>query len=156
MNVPEYVAEQTERVAESLCQFLASTREDRRTWRPTLDGAAPTRSVLEQISECVQVNHLIAAVLRGEQPSLPQGDLTFADADDARRKLTASAADLAAAIRTLTPEDMDRTFQHPRAAMLGKNIILAGLRNMAYHAGQTNLIQMLYGDSEFHVPSNWR
>ena len=24
-------------------------------------------------------------------------------------------------------------------------------RNMAYHAGQVNYVQMLYGDTEFHI-----
>ena len=40
--------------------------------------------------------------------------------------------------------------------MLGKNVILMPMRNMGYHIGQLNLIQMLYGDAEFHVPANWR
>ena len=40
--------------------------------------------------------------------------------------------------------------------MAGENVIVMCLRNMAYHAGQTNFIQILYGDTEFHVPPTWR
>jgi len=64
--------------------------------------------------------------------------------------------DLAGALRTLTDADLEKTFEHPRGTMLGKNLILMPMRNMGYHIGQLNFIQMLYGDTEFHVPKNWR
>ena len=114
--------------------------------------------MLEQVGECVVVNHAIAGVIRGE-PATPVGpgmEVAFADAKDAQEKLLASAQDLASAIRGMTDEDLARTYQHPRGQILGQNLILMCLRNMAYHAGQANLIQMLYGDAEFHVPPNWR
>ena len=66
------------------------------------------------------------------------------------------AEELAAAIRGLTEEDLERTYPHPRGPRLGANLILICYRNMAYHAGQINYIQTLYGDQEFHVPANWR
>jgi uncharacterized damage-inducible protein DinB len=78
------------------------------------------------------------------------------DGSDAQQRLMASAEELATAIRGMSEEDLDRIFLHPRAPMRGQNMIMICYRNMAYHAGQINFIQTLYGDQEFHLPPNWR
>lgn len=161
MQVPEYMATQTERMTDSLAHFIASTQADKLQWQPQVEGSAPTRSALEQVAECVLVNRVIAGVLRGEAPPPPpaadQGPaLVLETAAEAQEQLRASGAELAAAIRTMTVEDLERTYQHPRGQFLGANVIMMALRNMAYHSGQINLIQMLGGDPEFHVPPLWR
>jgi len=159
MHVPEYMAIQTERMTDSLAHFIASTQEDKLQWQPQTEGSAPTRSVLEQIAECVVVNRMIAAGLRGETPSPPSASgpaLVLANGTDAQEQVRSSGAELAAAIRTMTEEDLERMYQHPRGQFVGANLIMMPLRNMAYHAGQINLIQILAGDAEFHVPPQWR
>ena len=159
LTVPEYIARQTERMADSLAHFIATTPDDRLVWHPSIEGGAQTRSILEQVSECVVVNRTMAALLRGgtvpaANPDTPP--LRFANGQDAQEQLVASARELAAAIRGMSDADMTRTYEHPRGTMLGENVIMMCLRNMAYHAGQANLIQILYGDTEFHVPPTWR
>ena len=159
MHVPEYMAIQTERMTDSLAHFLATTHEDKLQWQPQTEGSAPTRSVLEQIAECVVVNRMIAAGLRGETPSPPSASgpaLILTNGTDAQEQVRTSGAELATAIRTMTEADLERMYQHPRGQFLGANLIMMPLRNMAYHAGQINLIQMLAGDPEFHVPPQWR
>ena len=159
MTVQEYMARQTERMGDSLAHFIASTPEDRLVWHPSLEGSAPTRSILEQVSECVLVNRMLAALLRGgkvEAPGPGSPAIKFANGQDAQEQLVASARELAAAIVRMSEADLTRTYEHPRGQMLGENVIMMCLRNMAYHAGQANFIQMLYGDSEFHVPPTWR
>jgi hypothetical protein len=159
MTVPEYMARQTERMADSLAHFIATTPEDRLVWHPSVEGAAPTRSILEQVSECVVVNRMIAALVRGgaaPQTSPDAPPIRFANGQDAQEQLVASARELAAAIRMMTDADLARVYNHPRAKMSGENVIMMCLRNMAYHAGQANFIQLLYGDTEFHVPPTWR
>ncbi|HZO92103.1 MAG TPA: DinB family protein [Chthonomonadaceae bacterium] len=159
MTIQDYVARQTERMAEALAHFVATTPDDRLVWHPAMEGSAPTRSILEQISECVTVNRLYAAMLRGEAVAWPTGgwpDIHFANGQDAQEQLVTSARQLAEAIRTLEDAALNREFQHPRAQIRGENLILMGYRNMAYHAGQANFIQTLYGDAEFHVPPTWR
>lgn len=159
MTVPEYIARQTERMADSLAHFIATTPEDRLVWHPSIEGGAPTRSILEQISECVVVNRAIAALLRGAAapPSGPNSPaIRFANGQDAQEQLVASARELAAAMRMMTDADLARVYDHPRGRMSGENVIIMCLRNMAYHAGQANFIQILYGDVDFHVPPTWR
>ena len=77
---------------------------------------------------------------------------------ETRRKLSCERArrGLAAAIRAMTEADLSRVYAHPRAQISGENLIVMCYRNMAYHVGQINLIQMLYGDAEFHLPPKWR
>ena len=159
MTVPEYIARQTERMADSFAHFIATTPDDRLVWHPHIEGAAPTRSILEQVSECVVVNRMMAALLRGGkvEPTNPNSPpIKFANGQDAQEQLVTSARELAAAIRMMPEADLARIYEHPRGKMSGENVIVMCLRNMAYHAGQTNLIQMLYGDAEFHVPPTWR
>ena len=52
-------------MADSFAHFIATTPDDRLVWHPHIEGAAPTRSILEQVSECVGVNRMMAALLRG-------------------------------------------------------------------------------------------
>ena len=159
MHVPEYMAIQIERTADSLAYFIGTTHEDKLQWQPQTEGSAPTRSVLEQVAECVVVNRMIAAGLRGEVMPAPTGGvpaLVLTNASEAQEQLRASGAELAAAVRSLTEADLEKMYQHPRGQFMGANLIMMPLRNMAYHAGQVNLIQMLAGDPEFHVPPQWR
>lgn len=159
MTVPDFVARQTERMAESLAHFIASTPADRLVWHPKLENEQATRSILEQIGECISVNRGLTTLLRtGELTLPPEGwpEVIFDSGQEAQEQLVVSARELGETIRVLTPEDLTRTFSHPRGPILGEHILLMGYRNMAYHAGQLNFIQTLYGDTEFHVPPTWR
>jgi hypothetical protein len=155
LTVTEYVAKQTERIADALAHFISTTPEDRLVWHISGEGGVKTRSILEQAAECIAINRQFAAMLRGHMQA-PRPEVTVANGQDAQEQLVISARELAEAIRGLSPEDLERTYEHPRGPMLGENFIFAALRNMIYHAGQLNFIQTLYGDFEFHVPPTWR
>lgn len=156
MNAQDYMAEQIERMGQSMAHFAATTAPEKLTWQPLMEGSAATRSILEQIAECVGVNHYFAALLRGEEP--PAGGMTLpdlTDAQEAKRHLAASTGVLAAAVRALDDGGLTRTFQTRRGQTTGKNLMIAAYRNMAYHTGQINLIQLLAGDADFHAPPTW-
>ena len=156
MKAQEYMAEQIERMGAILAHFVATTAPDKLTWKPLTESSTATRSVLEQIAECVGVNHSFAALLRGE--GAPAGAMTLPElknAQEAETQLIDSAKALAAAVRALDDDALTRTFQTRRGPTMGKNLMIAAYRNMAYHAGQINLIQMLTGDAEFHTPPAW-
>lgn len=158
MTAGAFAAKHIERMAESLAHFVGSTPEERLTWRPTLDGAAPTRSIMEQVGECAAVNRLIAAILHGEQVSSADRfpAPAFTNGEEARETIIASGAELAAVVREMTDADMTRLYDHPRGKFPGDHLVVNAFRNMAYHAGQANFIQVLYGDGEFHIPATWR
>jgi hypothetical protein len=155
LTATEYVAKQTERVADALAHFISTTPEDRLAWHVSGENGVKTRSILEQTAECIAVNRHFAALLRGTVGAT-RPEVNVANGQDAQEQLVISARELAEAIRALSPEDLMRTYEHPRGQMLGENFIFGAVRNMIYHAGQLNFIQMLYGDTEFHVPPTWR
>lgn len=157
MPVTDYIARQTERIAESFAHFIATTPEDKLVWHPSLPGSAPTRSILEQVSECVVFNRFVASLLRGNNVTMSgeMPDIHFANGQDAQEQLVTSAREVAVAIRALDAEGLARTYQARRGPVLGENLIINVYRNMAYHAGQANFIQILAGDAEFHMPVTW-
>ena len=158
MTVQQFMADQIVRIADSLASFLESTDQAKVSWQPDPPGSAPARSALELAQECVAVNRYFAALLRGERVEAPPGGVrgtALADVADALRQLTESSADLADAIRSLDDDAFAKTYSHWRGPVTGDKLTIGAYRNMAYHAGQINLIQILAGDAEFHVPSSW-
>jgi hypothetical protein len=158
MTVGEFQAKKIERIAAALAHFIETTRPDRLDWNVPGEGESKGRSVLEQASECALVNRLGVKLLRGEEVDRAAAQANaprYASAADAGQDLIGSAAELASAIRTMTDEDLARTYPCWRGPVSGEVLVEMAYRNMAYHAGQVNFIQCLYGDNEFHVPPTW-
>lgn len=158
MTIGEFQAKKIERIAEALAHFVETTREDRLAWEAPGENGAKGRTVLEQASECVVVNRLFAALLRGEPVDAPTARANapvYVDSGSACADLRKSGRELAEAVRRLSDSDLERAFPFWRGPVAGEILIEMGYRNMAYHAGQVNFIQTLYGDAEFHVPPMW-
>ncbi len=160
MTVFEFQATRIERIAVAFAHFIATTQPDKLDWHVPLEGAE-TRTAFEMVGECIRTNRYFAALLRGEHhDGGPRGanapPMEFRDAKDAQTQLTDSARELAEAVRQMAISDLDRNYVHWSGAIKGLVMIEMPYRNMAYHAGQVNFIQTLYGDTEFHLPDNWR
>lgn len=154
MSITEFQAEKVERIALALAHFVATTPEDKLDWRPAAQANSDTRSVLDQIGECVVTNRRVAALLRGQ--SDPAAELpAFSGGRQAQDALLASARELAKAMRSLDDTALARSFDSWRGPVSGAVLIEAPYRNMAYHAGQVNFIQRLLGDATFHTPATW-
>ncbi len=155
MNAQQFTALHTRRIAESMVQFLRSTQQHRLAWRPPVQTGRAARSALEITAECVAVNIRYAVLLKTGEDRLADEPI-FAHADEACTALQNSAEELAQIIEALPDHFLQQTLQTLRGEVRADNAIIAPYRNMAYHCGQINLVQSLTGDSEFHVPSNWR
>lgn len=158
MNAQEYMAEQIERMGEALAHFIETTEASQRTWKPQITDSVPTRSALELVSECIATNRYFAAMLRGEEVNRPAGGAqgeTLHEASEAQAHIIASSKELAAAVRNLPDASLHQTYPLWRGPVLGKHLMIGAYRNMAYHAGQINYIQILSGDAEFHLPPTW-
>lgn len=156
MTVQQYMGDRIENAGKLLAHFVATTAPERRDWVPPVEGAVGLRSVLAQAGECILVNRMIDTLLRGETPppfSPIDAPRPFENPDDAVPMLVESAAALADTVRGLSDEALARTYHTRRGAMAGANLIEMPYRNMTYHGGQVNLIQLLYGDGEFHIPA---
>ena len=153
MTVQEYQADAIVRAAKTLAHFVMACPDEKRDWTPEVAGAAPLRSALDMVSECIAVHGIFIAILRGETPvsgSPIEAPRTFGTAEEGCAQLIASAGELAANVRAMTDADLSREYQGRRGPMTGYDLIEPPLRNMNYHSGQVNLLQLLYGDPEFH------
>ena len=158
MTIQNFMAEQIERIGLAFADFIGTTNLAMLDWQPSMPGSASTRSILEQAGECIAVNRYFAAMLRGETVDAPAGGMKVvapSTGEDGKSNLISSSADLAEAVRTMNDGDLDKKFDHWRGPVSGSKLIIGAYRNMAYHTGQVNLIQMLAGDSEFHMPPTW-
>ena len=153
----ELLAELLGSISGSLCQFVESTDPTKLNWKPEVAGSADTRSVLDLVGECVAVNRAFAELLTadGLSNSFNRSGNAPVDASDARDQLSSSVEKLIGTTNSITDQDLDKLYNHWRGPASGRALIIGAYRNMAYHAGQINLIQILGGDGEFHLPTNW-
>lgn len=152
MTVQEFQADATVRAAKALAHHVLTTEPDKRDWTPTVEGAAPLRSALDMASECIAVHGIFVALLRGEaSPGINPitAPRPFSTVEEACKQVIASAETLAAEIRRMTEADLNREYVTRRGPMPGFLLIEAPLRNLHYHSGQINLLQLLHGDAEF-------
>lgn len=152
MTVQEWQAAGIEQGAVFLAHTLATTRPDRQDWKPTTEPESNTRSPLDMASECIDVNRRMAATLRGETPSAPNMERPFSTAEEACEQLVASGRELAGVVRGLDDAALERKIPMPWGEPTCGFLLRVTANNMNYHAGQINLIQRLYGDTEFHIP----
>ena len=155
MTAQQFMAEHVERMGLSIAHFIASTNPEILDQKLTTKDGGSARSVLELVAECVSANRYFALLLNGGEHVQPVVDV-FSNSEEARDEIMASANVLADAIRSASDEAFEQEYQHwSRGPLKGKILMMGAYRNMAYHAGQINFIQILDGDSEFHLPPTW-
>ena len=148
----EWQARLIQKSALMFATFIRSTREDKLRWQPSIDNESKTRSVLEQVGECIYANVRFWHILSGQTPPVPPSEWdTFESADDAANQLVTSANQLASLVRGMDSADLAREYPTHRGPMPGALAMQFPVRNMTYHMGQVNMIQLLYGDTEFHI-----
>ena len=156
LTVPQFQARIIEKSALILGTFVKSTPEDRLRWRPSTEAASNTRSILEQVGECIFANERFMHYLRSEAAPQPPAEWdTFASAKEAIGLLAESGRKLAAMVAQMDAEALAKTYQTHRGPMIGALLIQFPVRNMTYHMGQINFIQLLYGDKEFHTDAEF-
>lgn len=137
-----------------MASFIESTQADVLHWRPETPDSKGTRTILEMVAECVAVNNRFAAKLTG----LNEGDIAepnLVGTEDAVSQIVESGQNLAEVVGGLSDEALTREIIHNGCRMSATYLAVGAYRNMAYHCGQINLIQMLKGDAENHRPDSW-
>jgi hypothetical protein len=155
MTVFEWQARVTERSAKSLAHYVETTSADRLDWAPVMDNSTDTRSVFELVFECCRLNRRIAGVLKGSSSAPSDSTHHYRTAREAVDDILSSATELAAAIRGLSEECVEKTYTTGLGPVPGAILLEMPASNMQYHSGQINLIQLLYGDPEFHIPPDF-
>jgi uncharacterized damage-inducible protein DinB len=152
MTVAQFQARQIEKAAKMMCHFVESTHEDRLRWCPATEDASKARCVMDLIGECVEANRRILCYLTGQEaPPRPTTFDDFETVADATTALNESAQALADEVRKLEGDALMQIVKTHRGEMPAALAMQFPLRNMTYHIGQINMIQLLYGDTVFHI-----
>ncbi len=146
----EFQANIAQRAAKLLAHSLQNTQEDKLNWRPSCDESSKTRTVMEQVIECIRVNFRIGASLKGADA----GDMAEepTSIEEAVDQLLESGEYLSSAIRVQDYSLFERTFETPMGKLDGRTMITLPVANMYYHFGQISQIQLLYGDDNYYFP----
>ena len=139
--------------AETLIKDLKHVPSDKLNVSPM--GCA--RRPLEFVAECAGFNRLLSKTIRGEEAPLPSDEERknfYASCDSfekAKHMLEDSTQLLLDALNALPEQELTRevTAYWGQQMPLYK-LIHAAAVHMAYHDGQVNYIQCLYGDSAIH------
>ncbi|MBX3119550.1 MAG: hypothetical protein KF784_10830 [Fimbriimonadaceae bacterium] len=115
------------------------------------------RTVQDVTAEVIGFNYMIAAMLKGESPSMPSEEeraaftAKFATTEACIGGIKDSGEALASALESAS----DETLASDATAPWGDKMPLYSLANIAanhilYHDGQLNYIQSLHGDGKMH------
>ena len=148
-----FLADTIQHNAETLIKDLKHVPDDKLNVSPM--GCA--RRPLEFVAECAGFNRLLTKTIKGEEaqpPSQEEREKFYASCDNyekAQHLLEDSTAVLVDAIKSLTEQELTREV----TAYWGQpmplyRLIHAAAVHMAYHDGQVNYIQCLYGDAKVH------
>lgn len=138
---------------EDLIAAAQSTERSRTSWRPLNLG----RHVLDIMQECGMVNARYAAILESRQwvvwpvERFLERKEQLDTVDKAAEQLRRDTSVLIEAIRSLSDECLMQAIEYPaKKVRTVAETALFPLNHMAYHEGQVNYIQTLYGDWVTH------
>jgi hypothetical protein len=129
--------------------------EDKRDWIPAIDGTAQTRSVNDMLGELIEVNRMVFNALTGgdapkQHPML--APRPFEDASQALPMFDETLAQALSELEKIDASQLEETLEVGVRTMRYIDLYEVIYRNLWYHAGQVNLIQLQYGDAVFHLP----
>ena len=146
MHPMETVATAVEWVAPGLAYNLDFLPEDRLDWKPeptaksALAVAAEVLGVIREITKVVKGGSFGMA---GEQPEKTKTEL--------QQALRAATAEYAAAVRALTPEELERSIETPWGTSSLAHFATYALIEASHHRGQVLYLQSLLGDAAQHM-----
>lgn len=155
MDVFHWQAKLVRRSAHLLAHFLEQTRPERLNWRPYLPESAEMRSAFDIVFECAKVNRRFSALLQDRDAAPMEKEHSYRSLQEATSDILSSAEELATIIEGLPEAAMDKQYKTQSGQVSGRFLLELPVNNMYYHGGQINMIQLLYGDPEFHAPADF-
>ncbi len=152
MTLGQWQARLIVKSANIMAFFLETSPIDKVRWRPAVDEKSKTNSMMEQVAKCTYANVRFRHVFLGEEalprPATWENNLSV---EEAAAELKESAKLLAEVVEKLDAAGLAKEYMTHRGPMSGALAMQFPVRNMTYHMGQINMIQLLYGDTEFHI-----
>ncbi len=133
-----------------LAGAIRSTDESKMDWVPAPDESSKARTIYDQAFECATVNRRASVRLKGETPNPPSEEpAPYKSKEEAAADVEGSARELAAVIRSCTPELLEQRIKTPFGEPKLANFMVIPAANMHYHTGVVNSYQLMYGDESF-------
>jgi hypothetical protein len=157
MTIPQYMAGRLAGVGALVAHWIETTPADKRDWLPPVPGSAMSRTILDMLAELIQVNQLVLAGLDGVTG--PEGhpmhaNRQFETCEQGLDLFRETLAALVARWESFDEDDLSRTIAFGERQFPVADLLEIPYRNLAYHGGQINLIQLLAGDPEMHRPKS--
>ena len=153
INLSSFLAARIRGAGADLEKAMGKMPADRQNWHPDVEGNIG-RDALDQMIECGLLNGVIAGAFRSGQAPNPDWDayaVQKATLDSGEKVMSAFKAGteaLASAVESCSAARLTETFIDPffKKEMNWAELAHFMYWNMAYHEGQINYIQVLYGD----------
>ncbi len=138
-----------------VAHWIETTAPEHREWLPPVPGSAMTRTVVDFLAEFISVNRYVLAGFG--QGTAPEGHpmhaaRTFSTLEEGLAEFQSTLADVAACYRAMSDDDLEGDHAFAGRTLRGTDVLEIPYRNLCYHGGQINLIQLLGGDAEMHRP----
>jgi hypothetical protein len=145
MNPMDGMAQQMTWAGGNTAYNLGFIPQDKLNWKP-----APTaNSALEIINHSLPFIKGMIPVLAGKEFAPPHA-APVTNLKDAQEQIRSAAGEYAAALRRLTPADLERTVQLPFGSFPLAQAASMPLVDLIHHHGQIAYIQTMLGDTESH------
>jgi uncharacterized damage-inducible protein DinB len=145
MNPMDGMAQQMTWAGSNTAYNLGFIPQDKLNWKP-----APTaNSALEIINHALLAIKGMTPVLGGGQFAPPQS-APVTTLKDAQEQIRGAAEQYAAALRRLTPQDLERKIDLPFGSFTLAQAAGMPVVDLIHHHGQIAYIQTLLGDTESH------
>lgn len=141
MDLREVEIKRIERVSELFLKAARAVPADRQTWKPAPEG----KSVQEIVAHVGMANYFFATLICGAEKSMR--DVT--DYQSALQLFEDSKRELQQTIRSLEAAAFEEKRTMPWGEVRSvKDLITSPMPHIAYHWGQINYLQMLWGDNQ--------
>ena len=153
MRLQDFMAERYEGIGRFVAHWIETTPPETRTWLPPVPGSAMTRTIADMLAEFICVNRYVLSAFG--QGTAPEGHPMHARPDfdtleEGIATFLAGVQAVAACYRTMDDADLEAEHTFAGRTIRGVDMLEIPYRNLCYHGGQINLLQLLAGDSEMH------
>ncbi len=148
-TIQDFLADATQKASADLTTSFLRIPEEKRDWSPDTKA----RTALDQFAECVLLNGYTAETITTQQMAAgrmenftrEKAEVMAKDWKQIQAQFQVNTAQIVAAIRAVSEEDMSAVISMPWGPMTVAEMIAYPHWNMTYHEGQINYIASILG-----------